>query len=321
MMMDMQVVTVENSAAVALVDNNPFKAATFKAWIDFCDVQSATQKTYNKAIENFADYLRDNNISRPTREDVIAYREHLLSNGYKVSSARLYLTVVKNFFRFLAANSIYPNVADKVKLPAMPTDEHARDALTLDEAKATINSFKGTDEKSLRDKCIMCLMIGAGLRSVEIVRADIGDFEKRRGQWFIKVHGKARAGKTDDVKISAEIKKIVDEYLSTRKNAKKSEPLFVSTAIRNRGERIQTQTVSRLAKKVFASIGIESERVTCHSCRHTFAALSIDNGVPMRELQKILRHRSIVTTEVYMHDRDKFKSRGVEIVSKVLFTA
>ena len=321
MMTDMQVMTIENSAAVTLVDNNPFSSSIFKAWIDFCDVQPATQKTYNKAIENFADYLRDNNIARPTRETVIAYREHLLSNGYKVSSARLYMTVTKNFFRFLSSNSIYPNVADGVKLPAMPTDEHARDALTLDEAKATLKSFKGTDEKSLRDKAIMSMMIGCGLRSVEIVRADVGDIEKRRGQWFIRVHGKARAGKTDDVKISNELKKIIDDYLAVRKHVKKSDPLFVSTAIRNRGERLQTQTVSRLAKKTFASIGIESDRVTCHSCRHTFAALSIDNGVPMRELQKILRHRSIVTTEVYMHDRDKFKSRGVEIVSKVLFAA
>ena len=320
-MTNMQVMAIENSAAVALADSKPFSADVLKAWIEFCDVKPATQKTYNKAIENFAAYLGDNNITRPTREDVIAYREHLLSNGYKVSSARLYLVVVKNFFRFLAANSIYPNVADKVKLPAMPADEHARDALTLDEAKATINSFKGTDEKTLRDKAIMCLMIGCGLRSVEVVRANVGDIEKRRGMWFIKVHGKARAGKTDDVKISTEIKKVVDEYLSTRKNVKKTEPLFVSTAIRNRGERLQTQTVSRLAKKTFATIGVESDRVTCHSCRHTFAQLSIDNGVSMRELQKILRHRSITTTEVYMHDRDKFKSRGVEIVSKVLFAA
>ena len=320
-MTNMQVMAIENSAVVALADSKPFSADVLKAWINFCDVKPATQKTYNKAIENFAAYLGDNNITRPTCEDVIAYREHLLSNGYKVSSARLYLVVVKNFFRFLAANSIYPNVADKVKLPAMPADEHARDPLTLDEAKATINSFKGTDEKTLRDKAIMCLMIGCGLRSVEVVRANVGDIEKRRGMWFIKVHGKARAGKTDDVKISAEIKKVVDEYLSTRKNVKKTEPLFVSTAIRNRGERLQTQTVSRLAKKTFATIGVESDRVTCHSCRHTFAQLSIDNGVSMRELQKILRHRSITTTEVYMHDRDKFKSRGVEIVSKVLFAA
>lgn len=321
MMANMQVVTIEDTAAVAVADNNPFGAATFAEWIAFCDVQPATQKTYNKAVENFAAYLRDNGIELPTREDVIAYREHLLSNGYKVSSARLYMTVVKNFFRFLSSKAIFPNVADGVKLPAMPSDEHARDALTLDESKAAINSFKGTDEKSLRDKCILCLMIGAGLRSVEICRLDVGDIEKRRGQWFIRVHGKARAGKTDSVQISAELKKVVDDYLSVRKNVKKGTPLFVSTANRCRGCRLETQTVSRLAKKVFASIGIESERVTCHSCRHACASLMLQAGVPMRQVSKIMRHRSVVTTEIYAHDIDAFNNHGVQTLSKILFSS
>lgn len=327
-MMDMQVVTVENSAAVALVDSNPFNAGTIKDWIEFCDVKPATQKTYDKAIKSFVGYLLTNNISRPTRDDVIAYRKWMIDEDnkgvnrvFKSSTARLYMVAVKNFFRFLASKALYLNVADNVKLPKIPADEHARDALTLDEAKATLKSFKGTDEKSLRDKAIMSLMIGCGLRSTEVINANVGDIEKRRGMWFIKVLGKGRDDKSDSVKLSAEVKKVIDDYLAVRKHVKKSEPLFTSVAIRNRGERLQTQTVSRLAKKVFAVIGIESDRVTCHSCRHTFAQLSIDNGVPMRELQKILRHRSITTTEVYMHDRDKFKSRGVEIVSKVLFAA
>lgn len=308
---------VENAAAV--VDSNPFSAATLADWINFCDVQPATQITYNKAIQSFMSYLKTNGISAPSRDDVISYRDFLLADGYKVSSVRLYLTITKKFFRWLSSKAIYPNVADGVKLPAMPSDEHARDSLTLEEAKQAISSFTGNDEKSLRDKCIMALMINCGLRSVEIVRLDVGDVEKRRGQWFIKVHGKARAGKTDSVQLSPVVKKLLDDYLNVRAGVKKNAPLFTALSNRNRGARLETQSVSRLAKKVFATIGIESDRVTCHSCRHTAATLMLSAGVPIRQVQRILRHRSATTTEIYSHDLDAFNNSGVQILSDLLF--
>ena len=291
--------TIEKAKAV-VIGNNPFSSATVADWIEFCDVQTTTQATYNKAIENFVGYLISNKISAPTRQDVINYREGLLALGYKVSTARLYLTIVKKFFRWLSSKMIYPNVAEGIKLPAMQNDEHARDALTLEESKMAISTFKGKDEKSLRDKAIMSLMIGCGLRSIEIVRLDVGDIEKRRGQWFIKVHGKARAGKTDSVALSNSLKKI-------------------STSRRNRGARLETQSVSRLAKRVFLTIGIESERITCHSCRHTAATLMLSAGVSIRQVQRILRHRSAATTEIYSHDLDAFNNKGVEILSNLLF--
>ena len=282
-------------------------------------MQPVTQKTYDKAIKSFVGYLKSNGMAQPKREDIISYREWLLADGYKVSSVRLYMTVCKKFFRWLSSRNIYPNVADGVKLPAMPQDEHARDALTLEEAKACLSSFTGKDEKSRRDKCIMAMMINCGLRSVEVVRLDVGDIEKRRGQWFIKVHGKARAGKIDSVQISSALKKLIDDYLSVRADVKKNAPLFASTANRNRGARLETQSISRLAKKVFANIGIESDRVTCHSCRHAAATLMLQAGVPIRQVQKILRHRSAVTTEIYSHDLDAFNNHGVQILSQLLF--
>ena len=209
----MKVMTAESAAIVA---NTPFSANIVADWIAFCDVQPTTQKTYDKAVQNFVGYLKSNGIEQPKREDIISYRDWLLAENYKVSSVRLYVTIVKKFFRWLSSKMIYPNVADGVKLPALPQDEHARDALTLEEARQAIFSFKGSDEKSLRDRAIMSLMINAGLRSIEVVRLDVGDLEKRKGQWFIRVHGKARGGKVDSVPLSGALKKIIDDYLSVR---------------------------------------------------------------------------------------------------------
>ena len=320
MTMQLTVGAIETSAAV--VGNNPFNAATLADWIAFCDVKPQTQATYNKAVENFFNYLKSNDVSAPTRETVISYREWLIGEGgYKPSSARLYLTICKKFFRWLSSKMIYPNISEGVKLPEMPTDEHARDALTIDEAKATLSSFTGKSEIELRDKCIMSLMIGCGLRSCEIVRLDLGDVEKRRGMWFLKIHGKKRAGKVDSVALSDALKKILDDYLAARPAGKKGSPMFISTSRRCRGARLETQTISRLAKKTFAKIGIVSERVTCHSARHTHATLALQAGVSLREVSKNLRHRSTTTTEIYLHDLDKFNNRSVATVSNLLFAA
>ena len=318
---NLQIRTIDNP--VAVVDNgNPFSNVTIENWIEYCDVQPTTQKTYNKAIQSFASYLESNGIEHPARQDVINYREWLLASGYKVSSVRLYMTIVKKFFSWLASKGLYLNVADGVKLPAMMSNEHAHDALTLSESRQAISFFEGKkDVKSIRDRCILSLMICSGLRSIEVTRLDIGDIEKRKGIWFIKVHGKGRAGKVDSVQISETVKSMIDEYLSVRPKGKKGTALFVSTANRNFGQRLQTQSISRLSKKVFAEIGIVSERITCHSCRATAVTLMLQAGVSLREVQKVMRHRSAATTEIYANDIDLFNNRGVATLSNLLFAA
>jgi len=154
--------TIDTDAVV--VGNNPFSKATIESWIEYCDVQLCTQRTYDKAIQTFANYLKSNGIEQPTRQEVINYREWLLQSGYKVSTVRLYMTICKKFFRWLASNGLYLNVADGVKLPAMSSDEHARDALSLDESRQAISFFKGkNDEKTLRDICVMSWMLSVGV--------------------------------------------------------------------------------------------------------------------------------------------------------------
>lgn len=311
----------------AVVEDNPFGETTIESWIEFCDVKPCTQATYNKAVKSFLGYLQSRGIAQPSRNDVSNFRKWMLDEEneganavYKPSTAKLYLVVVKKFFRWLASNGKYLNVAADVKLPEITTDEHAHDSLTLAEAKKTLSVFKGKSEKILRDKCMMSLMICCGLRSVEVVRLDIGDIERRRGQWFIKIHGKARDGKVDSVQLPDTVKKMIDEYLSIRPAGKKGTPMFISTAIRNRCARLETQSVSRLAKATFAKIGIKSERVTCHSCRATAVTLMLEAGVPMREVQRVVRHKSASTTEIYANDINRYNNRGVKVLSNLLFS-
>ena len=313
--------TVGIGVEAAVVVDSSLSQSLVADWLSFnSDKAEATRKTYSKALENFFAWLAQNEISTPRRENIISYRDDLCSTK-KVSTARLYLTAVKIFFRWLSSKNLYPNVADSVKAPSLAelAETHSREALTLDEAKQVLFSFKGKDIKTLRDKAIMRLMLNCGLRSIEIIRLDAQDIERRHGKIFLKVWGKGRAGKTARVEISKTVYNMILDYLNARGSKRmKGEPMFLSTANRNHGQRLQTQSISRLAKKTFRSCGIDASTVTCHSCRHTAATLMIQNGVDVAKVQRILRHRNPATTEIYRHDITAASNDGVQILSDLL---
>ena len=300
------------------VIQNSFGVNLVNEWIKFCDVKTETQKTYLKSIKQFYLFLDVRKISNPCRDDVIAFRDSLLLT-HKVTTCRLYLAAVKMFIRWLASKGCCANFADNIKGVKVPAT-HNRDALTVDESKQVLKSMKGISIKELRDKAIMALMLSCGLRSIEVVRLDCGDIEKRRGKIFIRVHGKARDGKVDAVQLPPQVFSLIQDYLKLRGKVKADEPLFVATSHRNAGQRLQTQSISRLAKKSFRAVGIDSPRITCHSCRHTCATNMLVYGVDIRKAQQILRHRNPATTEIYLHDLDQFTNDGTVTVANVLFT-
>lgn len=309
--------------AMTILDNNKieiqksFSVTLIDEWIRFCDVKPETQKTYLKSIKQFHIFLQVQGISSPCRDDVIAFRDSLLQTC-KPTTARLYLTAVKMFIRWLASKGYCANFADNIKGVKVPTT-HNRDALTAAESKQVLKSFSGNDIKTLRDKCIMTLMLTCGLRSVEVVRADVGDIEKRQGRIFIRVHGKARDGKVDKVQLPQQVYSLIQDYLKLRGKVKAEEPLFTALSNRNKNQRLQTQTISRLAKKSFKNVGIDSPRITCHSCRHTSATVMFIAGVDIAKVQQILRHRNPATTQIYRHDLDEMQNDGTNIVANMLF--
>ena len=322
-MTNLQIVTKETPAIVEV--GSSFSEDLVADWLAFnADKAEATVKTYGKALQNFFKWLGDNNVTAPTRADVIRYRDELTATR-KIPTARLYTTAVKIFARWLASKGLYLDFAAGVGTPRLDeeAETHSREALTLTEAKDVLKSFDGkTDEKSLRDKLIMRVMLNCGLRSIEIVRLDATDIEKRHGKIYLRVWGKGRKGKTARVEISKTIYTMILDYLNARGSKRaKGEPMFTSTANRNRGQRLQTQSISRLAKSTFRKIGVDSPLVTCHSCRHFCATQLLLEGTDLARVQKLLRHRSATTTATYRHDIEAATDNTVQSLSDILDVA
>lgn len=317
--------TVGTIDSKAVVVNNNFSEKWVAEWLEFNgDMAKSTVTTYSKAIGNFLKWRAENGIEEPQCADIIRYRDWIVGTK-KPATARLYMVAVKNLFRWLASQGLYLNISDNVKTPSLSEagEVHSREALTLDEARQVLSSFKGKfDEKSLRDALIMRLMLNCGLRSIEVIRLDATDIEKRHGKIFLKIWGKGRSGKTARIEISKTIYDMILDYLNFRHSKReKGEPMFTSTARRNFGQRLQTQTVSRLAKATLRSVGIDSETVTCHSCRHFTATQLLLEGVDISRVSKLLRHKSVSVTETYRHDISAANDNCVGILSDLLDAA
>lgn len=320
-MTNLQVVTTQETATIVEVGNS-FSAALVVDWLSYnADKAETTIRTYGKALKFFFQWLADNNVTNPRREDVIRYRNELAATK-KISTARLYLSALKIFNKWLSSKGLYLDFCSGISTPKLDEEgeTHSRESLSLEEAKDVLNSFKGkTDEKSLRDALILRVMLNCGLRSCEICRLDATDIEKRHGKIFLRVWGKGRSGKTSKVEISATVYNQIMDYLNVRGSKRmKGEPMFTSTANRNRGQRLQTQTVSKLAKATFRKIGIDSPSIVCHSCRHFAITQMLLAGVDIEAVRQIARHKSTSTTQVYRHDITAANNIGVQTLSDLL---
>lgn len=300
----------------ALVDNQDLITRAVADWIKFCDVSPLTQKAYNTAVSKFITFIGNNNF-QINENSLIAFREYAKTN-FSVATARLYFQVVRKFCQWTCKKMNVADFTGGVKNVKVDNSTHSRDALPLADVATVINGISGNDFVSIRNKTILILMADCGLRRCEINRLDLGDVEFRRGKYFLRVHGKARAGKQDFVALPKAAKKVLDEYLKLRGVADSTAPLFISNSNNSKGKRLDVQSISKLAKKSMQNAGFDSKRLTCHSLRHSFASAAISEGVDIRDVQKVLRHKSVTTSEIYIADESMFSNDTTEIVAQKL---
>ena len=238
-------------------------AATLYNWAQFVDASPKTIETYTKAIKRFAQYTAENEITQPQRSDIIAYRDFLRS-AYKPATVQGYMAAVKLFFQWTETEGIYPNIAAHIK-GAKIEEGHKKDYLTTRQAANLLRSVDTEDLKGKRDFAILALMLTTGLRTVSVIRADIGDIGTKGDSAVLYYQGKGRDEKSEYVKLSAEAEAAIRAYLKARKENRPEEPLFASISNHNGGGRMTTRSLSRLAKDHLIDSGIDSERVTAHS--------------------------------------------------------
>lgn len=319
----------------------------FVAWIDRSE---KTTRTYIVNLRQFMAWLQYTDTRRPQRADIISYRDWLTveheaiqldpvtgwryrtdrnGNPVKVNckpnTIAQYLRSVCQFFRWTAANNLYPDIAANIHAPKISHNTHKKEALTPAEvlqiensiaqkaqeatqaaaeaAKDTAGRMQRTTEQGKRLYAMYLLAVNAGLRTVEISRANVKDLVTKGGNTWLYIWGKGRTEPDQKKPIAPEVTAAIKDYLQSRTDRPTgNSPLFVSTGNRSGGKRIAPTTISTMLKQAMQQAGFDSERITAHSLRHTAGTAVQELTGDIYTTQKYMRHSNPATTEIYLHN-------------------
>ena len=286
-------------------------------FIAYLDAKESTVETYSKALRPFFTYLADNGITRPTRETVIAYRDSIRAR-LKPSTVQTYIITLRLFFAWTAQEGLYPNVAEHIK-GAKLDRQHKKDALTGSQAKAVLQGIERDTLAGKRDFAILALMTSCGLRTIEVARATIADMRNAGESAALYLQGKGRDERTEYVKLAEPVEAAIRDYLKARGKAEGKEALFTSTSNNNAGQALTTRSISGIVKEAMRAAGLDSERLTAHSLRHTAATLNLLAGGSVQETQQLLRHSNIGTTMIYAHNLERAANNSEARIAAALF--
>ena len=188
----MNELTVMNKAELTARELN---GELFSRWTSYIDASPKTIDTYSKAIKQFFIYLQVNGIRQPQREDIVAYREYL-KEDHKPTTVQSYLAAVKLFFKWTEQEGFYPNIADRVKGAKIDT-EHKKDYLTTKQVNKLLGAIDRSTLKGKRDYAMLSLMVTTGLRTISVIRADIGDIRAAGDETALYYQGKGHEEKAD----------------------------------------------------------------------------------------------------------------------------
>ena len=273
------------------------------------DVRESSRSLYTRTLSQFFRWIErtGRNLPELTREDILEYKDSLQEEGLSALTIGSYIVSVRKFYTWAEAMKIYPNIARGVKTPKRKNDFEKAE-LTNRQSSSLLEYCK--NNLSLRDFAIVNLIIRTGLRTIEVVRADIEDLTIKTAtdettgeeisQRVLKIWGKGHDTKDSFVVLSPKAYQPIKDYLSAqRKRANRKEPLFSSDSHRNAGGRLTTRTISKLCKDGLTAIGLSGREFTAHSLRHTTGAAIYRQTNNIEEVQKALRHNSSTTSQIY----------------------
>ncbi len=261
-----------------------------------------TVANYDYYLRHFFEQQRIKKISDISTGTVRHFRRYLSQkndSGLKLATQNYHFIALRQFLKYLIQRDIKALVPEKVGLAKVA--ERDIDVLYPEEVDALLQAPKGQAIESLRDRAILETLFSTGLRISELINLDRDDVRANTNE--IPVRGKGN--KVRVVFLSDSAKKVIRFYAQERHDVDPA--LFIrhkKGAIGpNDDLRLTARSVQRLIKKYAAAAGL-TKRITPHTLRHSFATDLLSNGADVRQVQQLLGHASITTTQIYTHLTD-----------------
>ena len=255
-----------------------------------------TVEAYLRDLRQMAAYMESEfSISDPEQvreQHVESFLAYLYDKGVEKTTQARVLSGIKSFFTYLLIN----DRIDSLPTEFIDTPKIGRklpDVLSVTEVDAMLAKINLNQPLGHRNRAIMEMLYGCGLRVTELVTLRIGDLFFKEG--YVRVVGKG--DKQRLVPVSDTAREKIYAYLDCRKGGSSSEEtLFLN----NRGGRLSRVMIFTIIKQAVLRAGIDKQ-VSPHTFRHSFATHLLEGGASIRQVQEMLGHENIITTEIYTH--------------------
>ena len=252
-----------------------------------------TTASYRIDLTQFQDFVQDRLGNRPleslTHADIREFLGFMLRYGYERKSAARKLSAVKSFYKFLLHEGrVKANPCREVKSPKL--EKKLPGFLTQFQAQKAME-VPGDDEAAFRNRAIMELLYGSGLRVSELVGINQADID-----WpneVIRITGKGNKQRL--APLGSYARSALQEY-----RKKRSHPDASAVFLNLQGGRLTRRSVLNIVHRQLSKIA-EVSHTNPHVLRHSFATHLLERGADLRAVQELLGHASLQTTQHYTH--------------------
>jgi len=278
------------------------EAEEFLTWLAVERGRSAnTLAAYRRDLTAYEDYLKQRGLGLAQVEEAVVedYVGALRASGRKPASVARALVAVRSLHRFcVEEGTAVADPTGEVGAPKVP--QGLPKALTEEEVGSLLGAVAGEDPLARRDRAILELLYGTGMRISELVGLSVGDLALDEG--LLRAFGKG--AKERLVPVGSYARRALEEWLGPggrpqlvpRRWARRgdAEAVFLNA----RGGRLTRQGAWGIVRHHGERVGL-ADRLTPHVLRHSCATHMLDNGADIRVVQELLGHASIATTQVY----------------------
>ena len=261
-------------------------------------------EAYCHDVHLFLQYLENQNLSTEinsiTQETIDNFLTFLYDLSIGATSQTRILSGLKSFWRYLLQENLAET--DPTVLISSPIlSRHLPEVLTYEEIQKMIDSIDLSQSNGHRNKAMIEVMYGCGLRVSELIGLQISDIYKNDG--FLRIIGKG--SKERLVPIGDSSLKILFQYIEGSRLHVTPKPKFTDTVFLNsRGTGLTRQMVFLIVKDLAERNGI-TKTISPHTFRHSFATHLLEGGANLLAVQQMLGHASVSTTEIYTHISDE----------------
>ncbi len=275
-------------------------------FLNFLDIEKGyadnTIAAYRNDLTQFLRYLEQQDQcstwAEVDKDTIINYVLNLREREYTSSTVARKVAAIKSYFHYLMAEKV---VADDptATLDSPKVKKRLPKAISREDIERLLAApAQGTSAKSQRDHALLEMLYASGMRVTELVSLDVRDVNLASGS--VRVRGKKASSKERIIPVGDRALEAMRIYVNKGRMQLVRDPEERALFLNHRGQRLTRQGLWLIIKHYVDEVGI-SEDVTPHTLRHSFAAHKLSQGKSLQDIQKLLGHANISTTQVYQH--------------------